>query len=107
MAAPFSLDPAMVGLNGSLLLTYAQITDQPDKIQDLIASTWHELKGKGVRDAEKALREYVDAHWSSYRKHPKPKPQAPHTGSWQAIWEGDFWALDTAAQCAAASPVLL
>lgn len=88
------------GLNGSMLLTYAQMTDQPDKIQDLMAATWHDLKRKGVREAEKSLREYVDAHWSTYRKRPKPEPHAPHTGSWQPIWEADFRSLDAAGQAA-------
>jgi hypothetical protein len=96
-----ALDPFMAeGLNGTLLLTYAQMTDQPDKIQDLIAATWPEIKGKGIRDAEKALRAYVDAHWETYRKHAKPMPHEPHTGGWQSIWESDFRGLDVTGQSA-------
>jgi hypothetical protein len=88
------------GLNGTQLLTYAQMTDQPDKIQDLIAATWPDIKGKGVREAEKSLRAYVDAHWETYRKRPKPEPGPAHPGGWQTTWENDFRGLDPTGQAA-------
>jgi hypothetical protein len=49
---------------------------------------------------EKAIKAYVDAHWETYRKRPKPEPHAPHSGTWQSIWEADFRSLGADGQAA-------
>jgi hypothetical protein len=60
------------GLTGAQLLEYAKATDIPGRLQDLLDMTWADIKGKSLGDAQKTIRQYVDAHWELYRSHPKP-----------------------------------
>jgi hypothetical protein len=88
------------GLTGSQLLEYAKATDYPKTIIDLIDMTWPDVKGKSVADAQKVIRQWVDAHWETYKARPKAAPQDKPDAKWEAEWESEFKNLDEPARAA-------
>jgi hypothetical protein len=98
-----NLDVARIrelGLSGTQLIEYAKATDMPNRIQDLIDMTAADLQSKTVAETQKVLRDYVDAHWETYRSKPKPVPHEKTMPNWEANWEKGFKELDTEAQAA-------
>jgi hypothetical protein len=87
------------GLSGPMLLLYAQHTEFPAKIQDLMAATWSDVSGQPVKIAERTIRAHVEAHWADYRRGAQP-PVVSHDVDWAAQWESDFRGLDATAQAA-------
>jgi hypothetical protein len=88
------------GLTGSQLLEYGKATDFPNRIQDLIDMTWADVKGKSLNDAQKAIRQYVEANWQTYKSRPKPAAHDKPGSGWGAEWETEFKSLDSQAQAA-------
>jgi hypothetical protein len=55
--------------------------------------TWADIKGKSLGDAQKTIRQYVDAHWELYRSHPKPANHGAPPDR-EKTWEAEFRTLD-------------